>query len=67
MLTRLEVRRILPFLIAFSEGKQLEYYIREYNLWIDVRDTVDIQYMVRKFLNFRIKPEPIKKVENEEV
>lgn len=61
MLTRLEVRRILPFLIAFSEGKELEYYIPEYNLWVDVGDAVEIPYMVSKFLNFRIKPEPIKK------
>ena len=52
-MTREEVKKILPILQAFAEGKDIEYFDTASNIW---RKSIDPAF--DKGVNYQIKPEP---------
>ena len=59
-MTREEAKKLLPFIQAFSEGKQIQWLKPDSDEWIDVvgGDNVDFEDLTEFNVAYRIKPEP---------
>lgn len=59
-MTRKEAKKLLPFIQAFSEGKQIQWLKPDSDEWIDVveGDNLDFEDLTEFDVAFRIKPEP---------
>ena len=59
-MTREEAKKLLPFIQAFSEGKQIQWLKPDSDEWIDVvgGDNVDFEELTEFNVAYRIKPEP---------
>lgn len=59
-MTRKEAKKLLPFIQAFSEGKQIQWLKPDSDEWIDVvgGDNVDFEDLTEFNVAYRIKPEP---------
>ena len=59
-MTREEAKKLLPFIQAFIEGKQIQWLKPDSDAWIDVvgGDNVDFEDLAESNVAYRIKPEP---------
>lgn len=59
-MTREEAKKLLPFIQAFSEGKQIQWLKPDSDEWIDVvgGDNVDFEDLTEFNVAYRIKPDP---------
>ena len=59
-MTREEAKKLLPFIQAFSEGKQIQWLKPDSDEWIDIvgGDNVDFEDLTEFNVAYRIKPEP---------
>ena len=59
-MTREEAKKLLPFIQAFSEGKQIQWLKPDSDEWIDVveGDNVDFEGLTEFNVSYRVKPTP---------
>ena len=59
-MTREEAKKLLPFIQAYCEGKQIQWLKPDSDEWIDVvgGDNVDFEDLTEFNVAYRIKPEP---------
>ena len=59
-MTREDVKKLLPIIQAFSEGKKIQWLKPDSDEWIDVvgGDNVDFEDLTEFNVAYRIKPEP---------
>ena len=59
-MTREEAKKLLPFIQAYCEGKQIQWLKPDSDEWIDVvgGDNVDFEDLTEFNVVYRIKPEP---------
>ena len=59
-MTREEAKKLLPFIQAFSEGKQIQWLKPDSDEWIDVveGDNVDFEGLTEFNVAYRVKPTP---------
>lgn len=59
-MTREDVKKLLPIIQAFSEGKKIQWLKPDSDEWIDVvgGDNVDFEDLTESNVAYRIKPEP---------
>ena len=59
-MTREDVKKLLPIIQAFSEGKKIQWLKPDSDEWIDVvgGDNVDFEDLTEFYVAYRIKPEP---------
>ena len=59
-MTREEAKKLLPFIQAYCEGKQIQWLKPDSDEWIDVvgGDNVDFEDLAESNVAYRIKPEP---------
>lgn len=57
-MTREELKKIMPILTAFAEGKTIQYHDHNTGTWMDEREQLHTADLFVWPSDFRIKPEP---------
>ena len=57
-MTREELKKVMPILTAFADGKTIQNYLRGSGKWIAVGEHLDMSDLFVWSSDYRIKPEP---------
>ena len=57
-MTREELKKVMPILTAFADGKTIQNYLRGSGKWIAVGEHLDMSDLCDWPSDYRIKPEP---------
>ena len=57
-MTREELKKVMPILTAFVDGKTIQNYLRGSGKWIAVGEHLDMSDLIAWSSDYRIKPEP---------
>ena len=57
-MTREELKKVMPILTAFVDGKTIQNYLRGSGKWIAVGEHLDMSDLFTWSSDYRIKPEP---------
>lgn len=57
-MTREELKKVMPILTAFVDGKTIQNYLRGSGKWIAVGEHLDMSDLFAWSSDYRIKPEP---------
>lgn len=57
-MTREELKKVMPILTAFVDGKTIQNYLRGSGKWIVVGEHLDMSDLIAWSSDYRIKPEP---------
>lgn len=57
-MTREELKKVMPILTTFADGKTIQNYLRGSGKWIDVGEHLDMSDLFAWSSDYRIKPEP---------
>ena len=57
-MTREELKKVMPILTAFADGKTIQNYLRGSGKWIAVGEHLDMSDLFAWSSDYRIKPEP---------
>lgn len=57
-MTREELKKVMPILTAFVDGKTIQNYLRGSGKWIPVGEHLDMSDLFAWSSDYRIKPEP---------
>ena len=57
-MTREELKKVMPILTAFADGKIIQNYLRGSGKWIAVGEHLDMSDLFDWSSDYRIKPEP---------
>lgn len=57
-MTREELKKVMPILTAFVDGKTIQNYLRGSGKWIAVGEHLDMSDLLAWPSDYRIKPEP---------